>query len=154
MNIERRNYIDLPSIEALENQRQKAVDELEIIDDKYVKCQECGELKPIITDSALMIRCHTSRISQLKSMIKQIEKYNIPSRGYPNHIARKEREELKELLEEEKKREITKRIPLYSSKLTGYRWYCSKCYEQEEQKQREKRNQVVSSLLTKNEEKR
>jgi hypothetical protein len=114
--------------EALDS-REKAIEQLEIIGEK-VKCQCCGELKPIITNSAFIITCHRNRIQTLKGMIKEIERHGTDPT--------KEKQELAELLEENRKREITKRIPLYSSKLTGYRFYCSKCYELEEQKQRER----------------
>jgi hypothetical protein len=40
-----------------------------------------------------------------------------------------EKEELAALLEEDKQKEILRRLPLYSSKITGYRFLCSKCYE-------------------------
>jgi hypothetical protein len=42
---------------------------------------------------------------------------------------KREREELAYLLKEQEKRDILRRLPLYSSKITGYRWLCSSCYD-------------------------
>ncbi len=61
-------------------------------------------------------------------MIRQSEKYHVG--GASNDVCKKEREELKDLLEEEKQKDILRRLPLYSSKITNYRWLCSKCYDE------------------------
>jgi hypothetical protein len=74
-------WIQLPSIseiEAMKKQRQKAIDSLEIIEDKYVRCQACGELKGIMKDdSKLISSANSRRIAQLKAMIKQIEREDL-----------------------------------------------------------------------------
>jgi hypothetical protein len=57
-------------------------------------------------------------------IIKQIEKQHI---GGIN--AKKEKQELAELLEQEKQKDIFRRLPLVSSRVTGYRWFCSSCYD-------------------------
>lgn len=137
------NWIELPSIseiDEIEKQRQKAIDSLEIFDNQ-VKCQGCQELKAIIKDDSMLISAANSRrIAYLKSTIKQIERFHIPARGYPNHVAKKEREELANLLkeEEQQKRDIVRRLPLYSSKISGYRFLCSKCYDECERIERER----------------
>jgi hypothetical protein len=122
-----RNYVELPSMEevdAMEKQQSKAIESLEI-SDGHVKCQECGTLKPIITDDTNLIDSDESkRIHRLRAIIKQIERQHI---GGIN--SKKEKQELAELLEQEKRNDIFRRLPLYSSCATGYRWFCSTCYD-------------------------
>jgi ribonuclease D len=118
------NPVELPTleqIEAMDQQRTKATESLEIVNDQ-VKCQNCNSLQPIqrpLTNSQ-----YSSRIYQLQARIKQIERHHIGGTS-----AKKEREELKLLLEEHDKKDILRRIPLYSSSITSYRFYCSECYD-------------------------
>ena len=45
-------------------------------------------------------------------------------------ICKSERQELAELLKEEQSKEFLRRLPLYSAKITGYKYVCSKCWDQ------------------------
>jgi hypothetical protein len=59
-------------------------------------------------------------------MIRQSEKYHI-GRGYS---CQKEREELTELLKEESKTDILRRIPLHSSRMSDFKFLCGRCYDE------------------------
>jgi hypothetical protein len=92
-------WFGLDQIAEMENQRQKAIESLEIISDK-VRCQGCNSLQPIrpaLTNS----KQHSSRIYELEIRIKQIERHHIGG----GTSAKKEREELKLLLEEHDKKD-------------------------------------------------
>jgi thymidine kinase len=39
------------------------------------------------------------------------------------------KQELADLLKEEDKNEFVTRLPLYSSRMTGYKWICSECWD-------------------------
>ena len=43
--------------------------------------------------------------------------------------AKNEKQELAKLLEQEKKNDIFRRLPLYSFGVTGQKWFCSSCYD-------------------------
>ena len=121
------NYVELPSMEQIveiEKQQSNAKESLEI-SDGHVKCQACGILQPIITDNTKLIDSNGSRrVHQLRATIKRIERYHI------NGIsAKKEKQELDELLEEQRKKDLLRRIPLYSTPVTDHRWVCSSCYD-------------------------
>jgi hypothetical protein len=128
------NFIPLPSMEEIEKmdqQRTKAIESLEISEDqKQVKCQGCGRLQPIINDdSRLTNSALTGRIVQLENRIRYDEK------KYHHHGSdkcEKEKAELADLLEQEKKekKDILRRIPLYSNRTTGFRFVCSRCWEE------------------------
>jgi hypothetical protein len=124
------NFVEIPSmdqVEEMDKQRQKAIDSLQVANG-LVKCQgKCGQLYPIIKkDDPFKLSSSnlTGRIARLKAMIKQAEKYS--------HFdsCKREKEELKELLEQEAKTDILRRLPLYSSKISGYRFLCSNCYDE------------------------
>jgi hypothetical protein len=122
------NHIELPSMEevdAIEKQRSRATESLEI-SDGFCKCQGCGSLKPLLSDNAKLVRSTESKqIHRLRAIIKRIEKYN-----FGGDISTKDqRQELSQLLEEEKKKDVFRRLPLYSSSATRYFFYCSKCYD-------------------------
>jgi hypothetical protein len=125
------NFVEIPSmdqVEAMDKQRQEAIESLQIVNG-MVQCQgKCGQLYPIIKkDDPFKLSSSnlTGRIAQLRSIIKQIERHHIGSTN-----ANKEKEELKQLEEEDKQREILRRLPLYSSKISGYRFLCSNCYDE------------------------
>ena len=97
----------------MERERSKAIESLEITDG-YVKCQSCGTLKPIIKDdSKLTSSDESKKIHRLRMQIKRIEKYNFG--GGISAAAVKEKAELAALLEQQKKNDIFRRIPLYPS---------------------------------------
>jgi peptide subunit release factor RF-3 len=123
-----RNFIEIPSldqIEAMDKQRQKAIESLEISED-HLKCQGCGSLWPIVKDDNMKKLVASNRSGRIHDLQKRIGF----SEGYFHaNTCKVEKEELAALLEEDKQKEILRRIPLYSSKITGYRFLRSKCYE-------------------------
>jgi hypothetical protein len=120
------NPVELPSMEeiaAMDKLREDAINSLEISGNS-VKCQQCSAYIPIV---GRLQRPHGDRISVLQKQIKCAEIYH-NSTDY--NICKNEREELAELLKEENKRDRLRSIPLYSSKISGYRFVCSKCWDQ------------------------
>lgn len=118
--------IELPPMEEvldIERQQSKAIESLEVTDG-HVKCQKCGALKPIIKDDSKLINSDEKRIHRLRTKIKQIERQHIGGVS-----AASEKAELAALLEQQRKNDIFHRLPLYSSVTTGYRWFCSNCYD-------------------------
>ena len=126
------NAIELPSLEEIEQmdkQQQNALESLEIsITDyektSYVKCQKCGTR---IAMFQKLPRSHSvsNRITVLEKRIKQDE---IRNSHYYNDIMGS-KQELADLLKEEDKNEFVTRLPLYSSRMTGYKWICSECWD-------------------------
>jgi hypothetical protein len=151
------NYKPIPSIEEIEEmdkQREKAIESLEIsgrgANKKKVKCQRCGNLQPIVKQNdskRLLPSVNSGRITYLRKRIKWVE-------NHPHYVnsnkssCEAERQELAELLEEDKKRDILRRIPLYSCKITGYRFVCSKCYDEAYLSEQQKRKEEILNLLT------
>ncbi|SRR6266487_5568276 len=123
-------YVEIPSLEEIadmEKQRQDAIESLEI-SNGLVKCQgRCGALYPIIKKSDATTSSNSYRIARLQSMIKQSEKVKV--RGYS---CKNERQELADLLKEEEKMNVLRKLPFCSSRLTDYKWYCSNCYDEVE----------------------
>jgi archaellum component FlaC len=121
-----KNAIDLPSldeVESVEQQRLQTLQSLEVIDNT-VKCQSCCNFESL-GEKLTTTRHHLHRISALKTRIKLIED------KYPRATEdlRRLKEELDQLIEEDAKKELQRRIRLYSSAATGYRWVCSQCFD-------------------------
>ena len=121
----------------MDRQKQNAIESLlsQISnDDSLVKCQKCNSLWPIVkqqNDSRLIISYgNGKRIAYLQKKIKWAEKHPHYIVNNNRYSCEAEKQELAELLKEEKKREILRRIPLYSTHMTGYRFVCSKCYDE------------------------
>ena len=133
-----RRYVELPSLEEIaemDKQREYATDSLEISDDStQVKCQNCGLTVPIVGG---LTRPHSyQRVVALKKRIRWIEEHSHNSSTADNSI-KTLKQELAALLKKERKRDILRRLPLHSSRMTGYRWVCSKCWDEiERSKQR------------------
>src|SRR5919202_6729379 len=126
-----RNYVELPSLEEIaemDKQREYATDSLEISDDStQVKCQNCSLAMPIVGE---LTRPHSyQRVVALKKRIRWIEEHSHNSSTADNSI-KTLKQELAELLKKEQKRDILRRLPLHSSRMTGYRWVCSKCWDE------------------------
>ena len=131
------NAVEIPSLEEIEqmDKQQNALESLEIsITDyektSYVKCQKCG------TRIAMFQKSHRSytvsnRITVLEKQIRQDEirnsHYLINNNDYNDIMGSKQ--ELADLLKEEDKNEFVTRLPLYSSRMTGYKWICSECWD-------------------------
>jgi DNA-directed RNA polymerase subunit RPC12/RpoP len=142
------NAVDLPSLEEIEQmykQQQNALDSLEISittitddddddddDEKtsYVKCQKCGRRIAMFQKSPRSYSV-SNRITVLEKQIKQDE---IRNNHYPNNDNEyndimESKQELADLLKEEEKNDLVTRLPLYSSRMTGYKWICSGCWD-------------------------
>ncbi len=119
----------------MEKQRQDAINSLEIsADGSLVKCQgKCGSLFPVIKKSTAMTSSNLYKIARLEAMIRQSEK--VKTRGYSY---KNERQELADLLKEEEKLNVLRRLPFCSSKITNYKWYCSSCYSEADLSSRKK----------------
>ena len=115
---------ELPSleeIEEMERQRSQAIESLEISEGS-VKCQRCGMSVPIVGKLA---RPHNVRIAVLQKRIKWMENY---SRSNANDL-KDLKAELAALLEEDAKADRLRCLPLYSCRITGWKFVCSKCYD-------------------------
>ena len=126
-----RNYVELPSLEEIakmDKQREYAIDSLEISDDStQVKCQNCSIAVAIV--GGLTRPLSYQRVVALKKRIRWIEEHSHNTSTADNSI-KTLKQELAELLKKEQKRDILRRLPLHSSRMTGYMWVCSKCWEE------------------------
>jgi DNA repair exonuclease SbcCD ATPase subunit len=120
----------LPSIEEIEEMERlmsQAIDTLEISDDS-VKCQRCGNPVPIVSK---LSRPHNDRVAILQKRIRWIENYsrgNVNRPSYTNEV-KELKQELAALLAEDAKADKLRSLPLYSCKITGFKFVCSKCYD-------------------------
>jgi hypothetical protein len=118
---------ELPSlqeIEEMDRQRSQAIESLQI-SDHSVKCQRCGNAVPIV---GKLPKPHSNRIDILQKRIKWMENYyrgNIRSDDDLKHL----KAELADLLEEDVKADKLRCLPLYSCRITGWKFVCSKCYD-------------------------
>ena len=138
------NAVELPSLEEIEqmNKQQNALESLEISittitdddddDEKtsYVKCQKCSRRIAMFQKSPRSYSV-SNRITVLEKQIKQDE---IRNNHYPNNDNEyndimESKQELADLLKEEEKNDLVTRLPLYSSRMTGYKWICSECWD-------------------------
>jgi DNA-directed RNA polymerase subunit M/transcription elongation factor TFIIS len=123
----------------MEKQRCQAIESLEILllhDDHHhhssaVKCQKCGNAVPIVGRLAKPTK--GNRIDFLQRRIKWLENYsrragNTNRPSYINEI-KAVKTELAELLAEDAERDKLRSLPLYSSRITGWKFVCSKCYD-------------------------
>jgi hypothetical protein len=120
---------ELPSleqIEQMERQRSQALEALEINDDNNsVKCQRCGNAVPIV---GKLTKVSHDRIDMLKVRINWMESRPYHYRGKEDDI-KAYKQELAELLEEDAKYDKLRSLPLYSCRITGFKFVCSKCYD-------------------------
>jgi len=125
---------ELPSLEEIqemERQRLQAIESLQISESgNSVKCQRCGFAVPIV--DKLSSPCN-DRTVILQRQIKLMENYR--RGGYGNANASKDedlkalRQELSDLMEEDAKYDKLRSLPLYSCRITGWKFVCSKCYD-------------------------
>jgi hypothetical protein len=113
----------LEEIEEMEKQRSQAIESLEIYDHS-VKCQRCGIAVPIVGGLA---RPHGNRITLLEHRIKWIETH--PRLKDSVNSIKQLKQELAELLEEDAKADKLRSLPLYSCRITDWKFVCSKCYD-------------------------
>jgi hypothetical protein len=118
----------LEEIEQMERQRQQSIESLEI-SDSLVKCQKCGNTVPLLGTPA---KSSSIRIDTLETRINWIEnRYSrglIAKAGAEANI-KELKTELAEVLQEEAKADALRRLPLYSNKISKYRFFCSNCFE-------------------------
>jgi hypothetical protein len=100
--------------------RRKAIQELQISDNK-ARCQKCDLAVPL-TDASVPTNSTSARIRFLKRRIQYAKTH-----GY--HIDKSTKDELALLIKAAREEDILKRLRLYSSKITRYRFYCSACFE-------------------------
>jgi hypothetical protein len=120
---------ELPSLEEIQEmdmQRSLAIEALEI-SNHSVKCQRCSIVVPLLRT---LTKPRSNRIDALQKRVKWIENH---SHGNSNAIAevnlKQLKAELADLLEEEAKVNALRCLPLYSCRITGFKFVCSKCYD-------------------------
>jgi DNA repair exonuclease SbcCD ATPase subunit len=122
---------ELPSLEEIEEmdrQKSQAKESLEIFDHS-VKCQRCGIAVPIV--GKLTKSTKSNRIAVLEKRIKWLENYrrgNNRSSSYNNNV-KQLKQELADLLEEDAKDDKLRSLPLYSCRITDFKFVCSGCYD-------------------------
>jgi hypothetical protein len=123
-------WIELPSseeIEASDSQREQAIEsllsELSASSIESVRCQQCRVPVSIPPPSVLKTG-YSNRIITLQRRLKYaLERY-------PNSDGcRQLKHELSDLLKKQAKRDIIRRLPLVSTKATGYKYVCSACFD-------------------------
>jgi hypothetical protein len=163
------NPVELPSleeIEAMDRQREEDITAIEISDDgRYTKCQNCNAFVAIV-GKLQRPKAPNDRMAVLQKRIKWLEECqqrriinNSNISNYNNNISsnnnysfisshraadslKQAKEELQRLQAEDQKWDRLRHLPLYSSKITGYKFVCSKCYDdlyliaQEEQRKK------------------
>ena len=118
------NPLLLPSLEEIadiERKRKQAIDALEI-SDGFVKCQRCRVPQRIV--GKLEPTGRYGRISTLQVRLQYLKRYNAKEQDI-----KEVKQELDELLKEDSEYEKLRSIPLYSSKITKYRFFCSSCFD-------------------------
>jgi hypothetical protein len=90
-----------------------------------VKCQRCGTVYLTST------KPRSNRIDALQKQIKWIENYSRGNNNRPSYTTEVTalKQELAELLEEDAKADKLRSLPLYSCKIAGWKFVCSKCYD-------------------------
>jgi hypothetical protein len=75
---------------------------------------------------------YSNRITVLEKRIKWLENYsrgnNINS-NRNNDVIKQLKQELSELLAEDAKADKLRSLPLYSCRITGWKFVCSRCYD-------------------------
>ena len=114
----------------MDKQRLQPIESLQITDHS-VKCQKCGISVRIVEK---LTKLKSNRITILERRIRWLENYR-HRRGGDNNSNNKNdndlkalKQELADLLEEEAKADKLRSLPLYSCRITGWKFVCSKCY--------------------------
>jgi hypothetical protein len=125
-------WIELPGkeeIEASDSQREQAIESLlselspSNSNPEFIKCQQCHSPVPIPAPSVLKTG-YSNRIITLKKRLKYAQE------RYPNSDGcRQLKQELADLLKKQAKRDIIRRLPLVSTKATGYKYVCTACFD-------------------------
>jgi hypothetical protein len=111
----------------MDRQKSQAIESLEIFDHS-IKCQKCGMVVPIV---GKLPKPHPNRVAILEKRIKWIENYSRGNINRPSYISdiKALKQELAELLEEDAKADKLRSLPLYTCRITGWKFVCSKCYD-------------------------
>ena len=76
-----------------------------------------------------LTRTNNDRIGTLQKRIKWIENYRRSNNKSSADDLKALKAELAELLEEDAKYDKLRSLPLYSCRITGWKFVCSKCYD-------------------------
>jgi hypothetical protein len=89
-------------------------------------CQMCGMVIPIV---GKLTKLKSNRITILEKRIKWLENYSRGNINRPSYIneVKALKQELADLLEQDAKADKIRSLPLYSCRITGWKFVCSKC---------------------------
>jgi hypothetical protein len=76
-----------------------------------------------------LTKVSNDRIAVLQKRIKWIENYPRGNNTRSDNDLKQLQAELAELLEEDAKADKLRSLPLYSCRITGWKFVCSKCYD-------------------------
>jgi hypothetical protein len=122
------DHFELPALEEIEEmdrQRLQDIQSLEIYDHS-VKCQRCSSAIPIV---GKLTKVSNDRIAVLQKRIKWIENFRRGNNTTKDDDLKALKQELADLLEENAKADKLRSLPLYSCRITGWKFVCSKCYD-------------------------
>ena len=156
------NPVEIPPLEttdAIDRKKQEAYEALEYSSSEdgqyqYVKCQYCSKNIRIV-GKLQTPKKPSERIAVLQKRIKWLEYqlshnsyyYNNGKASAAAREIKQAKEELQRLQAEDAKYAKFRSLPLYSSKCTGHRFFCSSCWEQAyqiAQEERKKEKGLVS----------
>jgi hypothetical protein len=109
----------------MDRQRLQDIQSLEIYDHS-VKCQRCSSAIPIV---GKLTKVSNDRIAVLQKRIKWIENFRRGNNTTKDDDLKALKQELADLLEENAKADKLRSLPLYSCRITGWKFVCSKCYD-------------------------
>jgi hypothetical protein len=140
------NPIELPSMaqaDAADRQPEEAIQKLEISEDgQYCKCQLCHK------DIKMIGKLPNPKRARIATLERRIAWLEQSPHGNNNDSMKQLKEELAELLEEDAKRDRIRSIPLLTSRITGYRFFCSSCWDNayliDKNQRREERKRELS----------
>jgi hypothetical protein len=123
------NTVELPDIDEInemDRKRAEAIQKLQV-SDGHVLCQKCGTAVPLLNNPDR--RPTSKRVASLKWQIQWLKTHYYPDKkSQKDSIAAMEKE-LAEILQGNEEYDKLRNIPLYSAKITDWRFVCSKCYE-------------------------
>jgi hypothetical protein len=107
------------------------IESLQIYDHSSVKCQKCGNAIPIV---GKLPKPHSNRVVVLQRRIGWLKGYHRCHHRrhhyhYSDDVVKELERELADLLAEDAKADKLRHLPLYSCRITGFKFVCSKCYD-------------------------
>ena len=91
-----------------------------------LSCQKCGITVPLLR---ALTKSRSNRIDALQKQIHWIERYRRGNNTIKDDDLKQLKVELAELLEEASKIDKLRRLPLYSCRITGWKFVCSRCHD-------------------------